>query len=514
VAELLQLDWLARLVAQLGALAAFVLPIIRLAESWSARVKEIVQEYQTSVDTEMKNWQSTRDAHLAEQQARDDAAVQKIISDPALSQEARREKLGDLAKTNVAANDKLVEILQAQAEDQRRKVGPTAHYLTLLEFVRSRLEGASYESQLGLMQQVKQDFDELTASLMRDDEATRKLFPRGEPRIVLFIDDLDRCPPQRVVEALEAVQLLLNTRLFVIVLGLDTRYVTRALEKEYKEILQHEGDPSGLDYIEKIIQIPYRVRPMEPAGVQNFLQQQMQIETAAAEEKQASATTAKKPKAEQKSATDEGKTPETPAKAPDGQESAEAAKQSQAAATGQQAQTASQPVEFSAEVIKFRQGDLDDLTVCCQQVDLTPRSVKRLVNVLKLIKIFWFRSQGGDRSRAVKQAVMSLLALSAAYPEIMREIFVELDSYFRSSDPLLKETVIAQLESIKLQNSIETGFAWQLALFRRDVKALQSKKFGEVPIAEMDQTTLNIVRSFSFVGDPSYWTDQTAEESK
>jgi hypothetical protein len=34
-------------------------------------------------------------------------------------------------------------------------------------------------------------------------------------RIVLYVDDLDRCPPPRVVEVLEAVHLLLAGRLFV-----------------------------------------------------------------------------------------------------------------------------------------------------------------------------------------------------------------------------------------------------------------------------------------------------------
>ncbi|MGH3928616.1 MAG: P-loop NTPase fold protein [Pseudonocardiaceae bacterium] len=34
-------------------------------------------------------------------------------------------------------------------------------------------------------------------------------------RIIIYIDDLDRCPPQRVVEMLEAIHLLLAVELFV-----------------------------------------------------------------------------------------------------------------------------------------------------------------------------------------------------------------------------------------------------------------------------------------------------------
>ena len=50
------------------------------------------------------------------------------------------------------------------------------------------------------------------------------MFPRGKPRIILFIDDLDRCDePDKVVEVLEAMQLLVKTDLFVVVPAIDLR---------------------------------------------------------------------------------------------------------------------------------------------------------------------------------------------------------------------------------------------------------------------------------------------------
>ncbi|KAK1745632.1 serine/threonine-protein kinase [Skeletonema marinoi] len=105
--------------------------------------------------------------------------------------------------------------------------------------------------------------------------SNKKRFPRGDPRIVLFIDDLDRCPPKKVVETLEAVQLLVNTKLFVVVLAIDTQYVTLCLEDEYKNILDAKRHPSGLDYIEKIIQLPYRVPPISAEYMKTYLQEQM-----------------------------------------------------------------------------------------------------------------------------------------------------------------------------------------------------------------------------------------------
>jgi hypothetical protein len=52
---------------------------------------------------------------------------------------------------------------------------------------------------------------------------TRQDASRALNRIVLFIDDLDRCDPDRVVKVLEAVYLLLAVKLFVVVVGVDAR---------------------------------------------------------------------------------------------------------------------------------------------------------------------------------------------------------------------------------------------------------------------------------------------------
>jgi len=42
------------------------------------------------------------------------------------------------------------------------------------------------------------------------------VFPRGKPRIILIIDDLDRCSDDIVVQAIEALQLLVKTEQFLL----------------------------------------------------------------------------------------------------------------------------------------------------------------------------------------------------------------------------------------------------------------------------------------------------------
>jgi hypothetical protein len=90
-------------------------------------------------------------------------------------------------------------------------------------------------------------------------------------RIVLFIDDLDRCPPDRVVEVLQAVHLLLAFRLFVVVVGVDSRWIESCLKEKHRQILADQKDATPpIDYLEKIFQIPYWLSPFTRVGAGQY----------------------------------------------------------------------------------------------------------------------------------------------------------------------------------------------------------------------------------------------------
>lgn len=101
-------------------------------------------------------------------------------------------------------------------------------------------------------------------------------------RIVLYIDDLDRCPPEKVVEVLQAVHLLLAFDLFVVVVAVDVRWVEEALRKTYPGMLDGGGGgkasssaASPRDYLEKIFNIPYWVPSVNGEGNRTFLTELM-----------------------------------------------------------------------------------------------------------------------------------------------------------------------------------------------------------------------------------------------
>jgi KAP family P-loop domain len=89
----------------------------------------------------------------------------------------------------------------------------------------------------------------------------------GGRLLVIFVDDLDRTSPEQVFEVFEAVKLYLDAKGFVFVIGYDHTVVSQAIleEKKYGETV------TGRDYLEKVIQVTYRIPRPEPQEARGLL---------------------------------------------------------------------------------------------------------------------------------------------------------------------------------------------------------------------------------------------------
>ncbi len=76
----------------------------------------------------------------------------------------------------------------------------------------------------------------------------------SDHRVVIFIDDLDRCSPNKALEVLESIKLFLDIEGFVFIIGLSHKTVTKLISHAYKST-----GVKGEDYIKKIIQIPIQI---------------------------------------------------------------------------------------------------------------------------------------------------------------------------------------------------------------------------------------------------------------
>ena len=76
-----------------------------------------------------------------------------------------------------------------------------------------------------------------------------------EYRIVVFIDDLDRCSPKKTLEVFESIKAFLDISGLIFVIGLSFKAISDLITKQY------EGSGiKGEDYIKKIIQVPIFVQ--------------------------------------------------------------------------------------------------------------------------------------------------------------------------------------------------------------------------------------------------------------
>ncbi len=74
--------------------------------------------------------------------------------------------------------------------------------------------------------------------------------PNFKPRLVIFIDDLDRCEEHVVVDLLECIKLYLSTNNCVFVFGMDDTAVLGALERHWPQRSHHDNR----EYLEKLFQ--------------------------------------------------------------------------------------------------------------------------------------------------------------------------------------------------------------------------------------------------------------------
>jgi hypothetical protein len=195
-----------------------------------------------------------------------------------------------------AAQQKYLQESEQRASDATRKVDAARDALTKaqvdvkgargeLEKLESGQALSSFVTELskndnpyrlteGVVSRLRRDLSELMGLLAVTTVGSDKPIRR----IVLYIDDLDRCEPVQVVQVLQAVHLLLAFDLFVVVVAVDPRWLEHALNHQYEALLQDSADGvhpgvTAHDYLEKIFQIPFTLAPIQPEGFANLIRE-------------------------------------------------------------------------------------------------------------------------------------------------------------------------------------------------------------------------------------------------
>ncbi len=101
-------------------------------------------------------------------------------------------------------------------------------------------------------------------------EFTELLKKSKVENVVVFIDELDRCLPDTVLEVFEAMRLFLFVEGMSFIIGADERLIQYSIKSKYKEVPGNNLD-IGKEYLEKVIQYPLYIPQLTRAEVNQYL---------------------------------------------------------------------------------------------------------------------------------------------------------------------------------------------------------------------------------------------------
>ncbi len=380
-----------------------------------------------------------------------DGIMQKARQQPSADEERAAKELIALREKESAAKRALFQAQEGvkEAEKKLKEIENATDGRALAEFIQERVRSSAYQSQLGIISTIRRDFQSLSDLLTKskNSQGTSETLPRVD-RIVLYIDDLDRCPESRVVEVLQAVHLLLYFKLFIVVIAVDSRWLLRSLQKQYFALQRGERDArAGLvdnsvlwsstpqNYLEKIIQIPFNLRAMESRGFQRLITSLVPHIEADGDRNVDQEEAPAAPTTQQAAAEARVSEPTTPSEEPAPPAAGAPAPILAAAKVSIQAEE----VDLAPESLKLTKRELDFVEKLSELAH-TPRSAKRLVNIYRLIRASVRayelpRFLGKDGSPADYEVVLCLLAAQIGFPLAATDLFArmmacgEADSY-------------------------------------------------------------------------------------
>ena len=176
-------------------------------------------------------------------------------------------------------------------------------------------EEKDHSERLGYAAVFKEEFEtrlrqlaRMPSSFLRPLDAQGK--PEGAPRssapaagdlatgnrVVIFVDDLDRCRPDTIVDILEAIKITFDTGNIVFVLGMDEQYVRAGIYSKYKNHIETQeslysirkpstpqsestrlADLWPRRYLEKVIQLPFCLPDADADQIEQMVSEVMAV---------------------------------------------------------------------------------------------------------------------------------------------------------------------------------------------------------------------------------------------
>ncbi len=142
-------------------------------------------------------------------------------------------------------------------------------HLELTDKFREYVNEPDYAAKRGYLQIVTEDLDKALELLV------------GESLVVVFIDDLDRCPPETVSQVILAINQFLSVSVgncrVIFILGVDMQMVANSLDASQGKWLAAEGEANqqgksfGWRFMQKFVQLPFLIPRLDAQMSQDFV---------------------------------------------------------------------------------------------------------------------------------------------------------------------------------------------------------------------------------------------------
>jgi hypothetical protein len=422
-------------VTVLGALSVAIpvaTAVLKAATGWSRDRLDAIAKAKAKIESE-----------LAEQLPQLDAKVEAASATVEQKQQALEQTQAAKARAEqkvVTLNDRLDELTPDRV---------------LGEFIQERSRSDDYRKHLGLLGVVREDLRELEDLVRQHNQnPAAKLLETPPPnRIILYIDDLDRCSPRKVLEVLEAVHLLLAFDLFVVVVAVDARWLSHALSTELAALqpgADGERQASPRDYLEKIFQLPFWVQPMLPDGRRALVRGLLEGSVAVGD--------------------GDGALP--------GKDDPLKVRDLEAGAVDAMLASRSADVRVRAQQLALQPDELAFLESLAPLLGDTPRRVKRFVNAVQLLMAMPSQHDA-SHTPSGRLVVAFTAAVHAGLPELSRPLFQAIDA---AGPGTTLHAVVSKLatppteEATRLRNWLDDDRAEGRAAWRDlDVSRLESR---------------------------------------
>lgn len=155
----------------------------------------------------------------------------------------------------------IVPMLLEAFKDHKEDLGDLLTGEKAEQFLKDAINTEDEEKKYEAVREFRKDFEDL-------------INKSEQGKIVVLIDDLDRCLPRHIIENLEAIKLFLDVPKTAFVIAADSFIVSNAIKSEYKDIIAAAGDEGrsiGDAYMEKFIQLPYKIPALSPKEVETYV---------------------------------------------------------------------------------------------------------------------------------------------------------------------------------------------------------------------------------------------------